>query len=168
MEDEDTDLLALREMALNSLAQKKKAIIQQPPNQYEPHSHEMFHSQNHLSNLRCMGSRQTYANQFQDHYPPPVRQPMFNPMFHQQSLPRPSFESRRPLFQGRPPLMPSVQPHLNPHFMPQNNSHPMIVPGPEIPVPHLQLAMSPAMPVLPENGVFIPTPPSRLSPRSAQ
>lgn len=177
IEEEDPDILALREMALSSLAGKKKAVPQQQPHtpvhyeqlQQSPVMHDPYHTPNRLPlNGGYNGLRPPFPNP--DRFQGPVHQQMFNPMFHQ--LPRPSFAPGRPPFQGRPPMIPPIQPHVNPHFMNQHNQLPpsMFGPGPG-PAPMLGMVpMSPAddMPVLPDNGVFVPTPPSRLSPRSAQ
>jgi hypothetical protein len=59
---------------------------------------------------------------------------------------------------GRPPMMPLVQPHVNPNFV----QHPVIPIHRNFPIP-----MEEDMPMLPMQGTFEPTPPSRLSPRSA-
>lgn len=102
--------------------------------------------------------------------PAPVRHHAYNPMYHQQQqmLPRPSFAPRRPAFQPRP-MMPIIQPHVNPHFVAQLHPprFPELVSPMHAGIPTMEKDED--MPVLPEKiSTFEPTPPSRLSPRSAK
>lgn len=113
------------------------------------------------------GHHPNFPNQVQEMYPSPGRQPMYNPMYHQQPMHQHQpFPPRRSPFMGRP-MMPVITPHVNPHFVPQHP--PMFIPSGHDNVPFVhEILPDEGMPVMPENGVFVPTPPSRLSPRSAQ
>lgn len=100
---------------------------------------------------------------------------MNNQLFRPEMLPRPTFHPRqRPAFQQqRQPMMPIVQPHLNRHFIPQH--HPQQLPFVPVVSDMSPLHTMPMeqhdeeMPLLPDiTSAFEPTPPSRLSPRSAQ
>lgn len=142
-----------------------------PEQKQSPILHDHYHTQSHPQPMNGMGNfnghHPNFPNQVQEMYP--SHQPMYNPMYHQQQPPmhpHQPFPPRRPPFVVRP-MMPVVPPHVNPHFVPQHT--PMFGPsGPEI-MPHVHNHLPEVdMPMMPENGVFVPTPPSRLSPRSAQ
>ena len=166
-------------MALSSLIAKEKKKVEALPatfhhqrNHESPVLHDSFNSPNshHLNGFAYKGPRPNFPIKAPDMYPGAVHQPMYRP--YHQPMPQPSFAPRRPPF-PRPLMMP-VQPHVNPHFVaPHNPQHSsmFIPPGQELPHMHV---MGPTdseedMPILPEvNGVFVPTPPARLSPRSAQ
>lgn len=138
-----------------------------PEQNQSPVLHDHFHAQSHPQPMNGIGNfnghHPNFPNQVHEMYP--NHQTMYNPMY-QPMHPHQPFPPRRPPFVGRP-MMPVVPPHVNPHFVPQHT--PMFGPtGQEI-MPHVHGHLpEEGMPVMPDNGVFVPTPPSRLSPRSAQ
>lgn len=179
-------------MALSSLASKdkKKAslndvtqVISAPMVfQHEPHHanfhHENFQPQfqlpsNGMGPMSYRGHRPPFGNPGLEPYPAPVHR-MYNPMYRNQMHQRPTFAPRRPNFPAGPPMMmPIVQPHLNPNFINQHPHLPRFTPtGPELPLMHVAMPLEKEedMPLMPEmNGAtFTGTPPSRLSPRSAE
>lgn len=121
---------------------------------------------NGMAPLNFTSQRPGFINQIL-----PARQPIYNPGYHHPSMmPRPPFVQHPPHFPARHPMMPVIQPHLNPNFIAQNPHPARFIPvGSELSHSGL-MERDDDMPLLPEkNGVpFEPTPPSRLSPRSAQ
>lgn len=177
VDEEDADILALRDAALNSLKPKSKGRILENANPTFKKEHQIATSYppvmhdnsphnipvNGISPINFAGHRPGFVNQT------PTRQPIYNPGYHNPPmLPRPQFVHHPQPFPPRHPIMPVVQPHLNPNFI-AHNPHPgrFIPAGPELPM-HTGL-LDEAMPLLPEQNAltFQPTPPSRLSPRSA-
>lgn len=113
--------------------------------------------------MNYAGQRPGFLNQVS-----PARQPIYNPGYHQPMMPRPPFVQHPQAFPPHHPMMPVIQPHLNPNFITQNPRPPRFIPAGSAPASQL-LEREDAMPLLPEKigGAFEPTPPSRLSPRSA-
>jgi hypothetical protein len=157
-------------MALSTLQSKEKKKIDSSP--VTPFHHEQHHSYNtgptmHVNPphypLPANGVGQMgYGPVYQDMNPHPVRYRGFNQNYRQQ---RPTFAPRP--FPAQVPLMnmpgvPIVQPHLNPHFIPQTN------PRFELSPMHTELPIEEGMPTMPVEIVYEPTPQSRLSPRSAK
>lgn len=185
-EDEDEDIIALRNEALISL---KKRVHPGPGSviSQSSASNIQFHQEiNHgrpmhdypprlMNGGEQMGYRAPrpgFSHHSSDMHPGPnLRQPVYNSMYHQDMLPRPTFGLRRPPFQQRPQMMPHIQPHVNPHFVAQNQAPRFPSVLPDLPPMHVPMSMETDedMPILPDmKGAFEPTPPSRLSPRSAQ
>lgn len=97
----------------------------------------------------------------------PPRQPIFNPGYHQPMIPQPPFIQHPQAFPPRHPMMPVIQPHLNPNFIAPNPHVSRFIPvAPELGL--LELKESMPLPHDLNGTTFEPTPPSRLSPRSAQ
>lgn len=141
-------------------------------------SHGPFHQeQQHPPNMNYGPVMHGYHQQPMDpmgfngrRFMPDVMEMRPRHMTNQAYLPRPTFHQQRPAFRPRPPMMPIVQPHLNRHFIPQH--HPQQLPFTPIisdMSPIHPISMEDDMPMLPDiQSTFEPTPPSRLSPRSAQ
>ena len=175
--------MELRLAALSSLASKPKkrapddansshmSPIFQPDRQnpmiFSPamHDQSLNMPMNGLTPLNYAGQRPAFINQ-------PLYNPGLDPGYHHQPMmPRPPFVQHPQAFPSRHPMMPVIQPHLNPNFITQKPHTARFIPaGSEIlPVPSGLVEREDGMPLLPEKtGTFEPTPPSRLSPRSAQ
>lgn len=103
---------------------------------------------------------------FPNQSPEMFHQPLFNhgtPMYQPRMHPRANFIPRRPSFL---PQRPPVQPHVNPNFIPQNG--PMQFIPEHDGMSHMAPGMIPDNIAMPVDIEFVPTPPTRLSPRSAQ
>lgn len=160
-DEEDPDILELRAMALNSLNSKEKKKVenipqnhshpqhQQQPSTYVPYHHDR-HRLNHLPHLNGGSHYSGMRPDFQRNHFSPMDQ-------HQRMMASPFVPHVPPFLSGHPSM---IQPHLNPNFVAQ--------PGAPI---HREYSMplEEDMPALPlqESSSFEPTPPPRLSPRSA-
>lgn len=171
----------MRREALMSLVPKEK----KRPTVNEPNQHNQFQRNHHPGSFNHSSPMSDQTPPYmtgngispmgygpnQRPYPSPLRQPMYNPMY-QQPMHRPAFIPHRPPFVSRP-MMPAIQPHLNPNFISHHQSPPAFIPGHDMPpmhVPSIPMDVDGDMPSMPErNGnSFEPTPPLRLSPRSAR
>lgn len=174
IDEDDPDLLALREIALSSLVAKEKNRVHNDGNQNFQQDHRSSNSNfptigqsNHPMRFNGMNFAPNRPNFHHEPYPAPVRsQPFFNPLYQQQLCPRQSFMPHRQPFLTHP------LPHLNPNFVPlaHDPQHfvPVVaeIPGPMIGRPvdtNEEIAMIQEK----NSSAFEPTPPSRLSPRSA-
>lgn len=181
IDEDDPDLLALREIALSSLVTKEKKRVlndgnhsqnfQQdrcPPNfSYSANIQELQGPHMQFNRLTFPQNRPGFRNE--PYLAPVCPQPFFNPV-HRQLHPRPSFGAHPQPFVSQP------MPHFNPNFISTTHDHQIpqrFVPtASEMSGPLMagrsvdkneDISTAPAM-----NGItFEPTPPSRLSPRSA-
>ncbi|CRK91280.1 CLUMA_CG004959, isoform A [Clunio marinus] len=178
IDEDDPDILALREVALSSLISKEKRkfenylnnanhqnYVQNHPTQHQgPPQSNSEHLGHHINEKGHMNYDGQHAANFSF---APVNPNVYNNAYHPPIIARPSFRPRG--FTPQP--MPIVQPHLNPNFI----VHHPIIPQPATFVPttpdmHAIMPIDEDMPLLPDKmkSPFEPTPPSRLSPRSAE
>lgn len=118
---------------------------------YPPHQMSM----NGMGAIGFNGQRMGYSHSAPEMSPAPMRPHMYNQMYSQDMMPRTTFAPRQPPFQT----------HVNPHFIPHQGQR-FIPPGPEL--SPMTMEREEGMPMMTGNVPFQPTPPSRLSPRSAQ
>lgn len=183
IDEEDPEILALREVALSSLATKEKKKVKKEKNHNnQAHQREHHHLMNQknlldhpllalpangLTQMSYGGQRPNFLTQ-----PTPVLQQMYNQDINHQAMHL--FMPYRPTFHSQPPIMPTIQPHLNPSFIntpqPHHIHQTRAVTDSSLMHVSLSIEQDEEMALVHEKraGTYKPTPPSRLSPRSAR
>lgn len=148
-DEDDKDLMTLREQALSSLISKKRSstavvssnnFTEKAPRIQNP-AYSLVHDQRPMQQQHSMTPQQPVYN----NNPPFASKPFFNPRF-------PAYHP-----QGFQPIQPMHPVNTNFHPIPFN---------PVLPLPIMDGGVMNGAPV--ETHKFEPTPPARLSPRSAK